>query len=114
MGTYENARGAYETAAEKYPGTIFPDAETRCKDNMAEVKRKRGNPDAEVGFQRHGMDSDKSLFYPLVQASLGDDMPISDLLDSSSYLANLHIFTHLLKEKECDEEPLVHRVRTPS
>jgi hypothetical protein len=29
-----------------------------------------------VGFQRHGVDPDKSLFYPLVHS--GDDIPISN------------------------------------
>jgi hypothetical protein len=65
---YENAYGAYEAAAEKYRGTVDAHVETRCKDNMARIKRKERSPDAEVGFRRHGMDVDQSLFYPLVQA----------------------------------------------
>jgi tetratricopeptide (TPR) repeat protein len=77
-GDYETAYGAYGAAAEKYPGTLNAIAETRCKDNMAKIKRKQENPDAEVGFQRHGVDPDESLFYPPVQASPGDDMPILD------------------------------------
>jgi tetratricopeptide (TPR) repeat protein len=61
-GDYENAYGAYEAAAEKYRGTVETYVETRCKDNMARIKWKQRNPDAQVGFYRHSMDVDKSLF----------------------------------------------------
>jgi len=65
-GDYVNAYGAYEAAAEQYHGTINAHVETRCKDNMARIKKKEKNPSAKVGFKRHGMDIDGSLFYPLV------------------------------------------------
>ena len=71
-GDYENAYGAYEAAAEKYIGTIY--GETRCQDNMARVRRKQRDPDLDVGFKRHCMDPDRSLFYSLVQASASGDM----------------------------------------
>jgi len=74
-GDFDNAYGAYEAAAEKYHGSD-PNAETKCKENMAGIKRKQENPDAEVGFNRHRMDVEKSLFYPIVQAS--GDLPVSD------------------------------------
>jgi tetratricopeptide (TPR) repeat protein len=66
-GDYDNAYGAYEAAAEKYRGTVNADRESVCKDNMARIKMKQRNPDAEVGFYRLHMDPDKSLFYPLLK-----------------------------------------------
>jgi tetratricopeptide (TPR) repeat protein len=79
-GDYENAYGAYEAAMENFPGTVDVGWEARCKDNMAGIKRKQKNRNVEVGFHRHGMDVDKSLFHPSVQASASahGDMPISD------------------------------------
>jgi tetratricopeptide (TPR) repeat protein len=77
-GDYGNAYGAYEAAAEKYRGTVDAEVETRCNDNMARIKMKQKNPDAEVGFYRTILDVDTSLFYPLVQASASGDMPISE------------------------------------
>jgi tetratricopeptide (TPR) repeat protein len=68
-GDYENAYGAYEAAAQKFPGTIYASREQVCKDNMARIKRKQRNPDAEVGFHRSDLDIDRSLFYPLIQAT---------------------------------------------
>jgi len=77
-GDYQNAYGAYETAAEKYPGTVEADeGGWRCKDNMAGIKQKQGTSDMAVGFQRPGMDIDRTLFYPPVQAS-ASELPISD------------------------------------
>ena len=64
-GDYQNAYGAYDTAAEKYLGTDY--AETggeRCKDNMARVEWKQRNPDTVVGFSRPRMDTDKNPFLP--------------------------------------------------
>jgi tetratricopeptide (TPR) repeat protein len=79
-GDYENAYGAYDAAAEEYHGSLNEIAETRCKDNRAKIKEKQENPDAEIGFRRHGVDPavDESLFYPSIQPSRGDDIPISD------------------------------------
>ena len=76
-GDYKNAYGAYEAAAGRYPSTVDAvNADRRCKDNMAKIKQKQENGDMVVGFHRPGMDVDKTLFYPLVQASTSD-MPIS-------------------------------------
>jgi tetratricopeptide (TPR) repeat protein len=66
-GDYQNAYGAYEAAAEKYLGTVDARFSARCKDNMASIKRKQGNPDAVVGFYRPALDIDRTLFYPPVQ-----------------------------------------------
>jgi len=63
-GDYQNAYGAYEAAAEKYPGTVSVSGEERCKENMARIKRKQANTDVIIGFYRHGYDVDQSLFYP--------------------------------------------------
>ena len=63
-GDYQNAYGAYEAAAEKYPGTVSVLGEERCKENMARIKRKQANTVAVLGFYRHGYDVDQSLFYP--------------------------------------------------
>jgi tetratricopeptide (TPR) repeat protein len=67
-GEYQNAYGAYEAAAEKYLGTIDALCEMRCKESMARIKQKLENTEVVVGFYRHALDVDKSLFYPLVQA----------------------------------------------
>jgi hypothetical protein len=32
------------------------DTVERCKDNMARIKQKQGNPDTVIGFYRHGLD----------------------------------------------------------
>ena len=75
-GDYQNAYGAYEAAAEKYSGTIYTRSMERCKDNMVRIKRKQGNPGTVVRFYRPDMDSDRTLFYPPVQAFVGE-LPIS-------------------------------------
>jgi tetratricopeptide (TPR) repeat protein len=66
---YHNAYGAYEAAAEKYLGTVYADDGERCQDNMARIKQKQENTDTVIGFRRHDLDVDKTLFYPPVQAS---------------------------------------------
>ena len=67
-GDYQNAYSAYEAAAEKYLGTVEAPAVKRCKDNMAGIELKQGNPDAVIGFYRPPLDIDKTLFYaPFVQ-----------------------------------------------
>ena len=63
-GDYQNANGAYEAAAEKYLGTVDAHVAKVCKDNMAKIERKRGNPGAVVGFYRPLLDVDITLFYP--------------------------------------------------
>jgi tetratricopeptide (TPR) repeat protein len=69
-GDYQNAYGAYEAAAEKYIGTIYANTSREwCKDNMARIKQKQENTDRVIGFHRHGLDVDRTLFYPPVQAS---------------------------------------------
>jgi tetratricopeptide (TPR) repeat protein len=68
-GDYQNACGAYKAAAENYIGTV--DANTgreSCEENMARIHRKEKNTDIVVGFYRPGIDIDKTLFYPPVQA----------------------------------------------
>jgi len=67
-GDYQNAYGAYEAAAERYLGTIDVHVVKLCKDNMARIEWKQGNPDKVIAFYRPGMDIDKTLFYPSVQA----------------------------------------------
>jgi tetratricopeptide (TPR) repeat protein len=76
-GDYENAYGAYEAAAQKFPGTVSANLEQVCEDNMARIKRKQRNPDANVGFYRSTLDVDRSLFYPVIRASASDDKPHS-------------------------------------
>jgi len=87
---YQHAYGAYEAAAERYLGTVGAHALKRCKDNMARIEQKQGNPDTVVGFYRPGADVDKkALFYPPVQAS-ANDMPISgSWLNLTSYCQNI-------------------------
>ena len=51
-GDYQNAYGAYEAAAERYLGTVDAYDVELCKDNMARVEQKQGDPDAVVGFYR--------------------------------------------------------------
>ena len=64
-GDYLNAYDAYEAAAEKYLGVPEEVSnETRCKKNMAQIKRKQRNPGLDVGYERPHLDNDKSLFYP--------------------------------------------------
>jgi tetratricopeptide (TPR) repeat protein len=67
-GDYQNAYGAYEAAAESYHGTVEAHATESCKDNMARIKMKQGNPDTVIGFYVPFMEIDKTLFYPSVQA----------------------------------------------
>jgi hypothetical protein len=75
-GGYQNAYGAYEAAAERYLGTVDAYNVQLCKDNMARIELKQGNPDAVVGFYRPRFGSDQALFYPLVQAS-ASELPTS-------------------------------------
>ena len=72
-GDYRNAYGAYEAVAN---GTVEAGLVERCEDNMARIEQKQGNPDTVVGFYRPGMDIDKTLFYPPIQASTSE-LPIS-------------------------------------
>ena len=62
-GDYQNSYGAYEAASEKYFGTVKADVAIRCKNNIAEIKRKLESPDAIIGFFRPAMDIDRSSFY---------------------------------------------------
>ena len=73
-GDYHNAYGAYEAAAERYLGTVDTYDEKLCRDNMAKIERKQGNLDSDtvVGFYRPGLDIDRTLFYPPVQASTSE------------------------------------------
>ena len=72
-GDYLNAYDAYEAAAEKYLGIPRQaSSETRCKKNMAEIKRKQRNPSLDVGYERPYLDNDKSLFYPAVKTIASD------------------------------------------
>ena len=67
---YQNAYGAYEAATEKYLGTVYATTGGgRCKDNMARIKQKQENTNRVIGFHRHGLDVDQTLFYPPGQAS---------------------------------------------
>ena len=77
-GDYHNAYGAYEAAAERYLGTVDTFDEKLCRDNMAKIERKQGNLDSDtvVGFYRPGLDIDRTLFYPPIQASTSE-LPIS-------------------------------------
>ena len=77
-GDYQNAYGAYEAAGEKYLGTTFADKAQRCRDNMTRIKSKKENPNRVVGFHRHAMEIDKTLFYPPVQVFASDE-PISSI-----------------------------------
>ena len=73
---YQNAYGAYDAAAENYIGTIYPDSVKRCKNNIAGIERKQENPDTVVGFYRPGVENDKTLLYPPVQAYVSEP-PVS-------------------------------------
>ena len=74
-GDYQNAYGFYEAAAENYLGTVYANISGgKCKENMARIKLKEGNNDMVLGFYRHRLDSDDTLFYPPVQVFA---MPIS-------------------------------------
>jgi len=74
-GDYRNAYGAYEAAAD---GAVETGYAERCEENMARIEWKQGNPDIVVGFSRPRMDVDETLFYPPVQASPSELIPISD------------------------------------
>ena len=66
-GDYHNAYGAYEAAAEKYIDTVYADTDHDgewCKDSMARIKQKQENTDTVIGFHRHNLDIDCTLFYP--------------------------------------------------
>ena len=70
-GDYHNAYGTYEAAAEKYIGTVYANTDVgRCKDNMARIKQKQDNTDAVIGFHRHDLDINRTLFYPPGPASV--------------------------------------------
>ena len=69
---YRNAYGAYKVAAEIFLGTINASIEKNCKENMARIKQKEGNPDLVIGFYRHSLDVDDSLFYSPPQAPAND------------------------------------------
>jgi tetratricopeptide (TPR) repeat protein len=76
-GDYQNAYGAYEAALEKYLGTVDEAFVTeRCEENMARIKKEE-NTEMIIGFYRPGLDIDKTLFYPLVQA-FASQLSISD------------------------------------
>jgi len=60
---YQNAYGAYEAAAEKYLGTAASFGHERCYDNMDRINCKKENPHMVVGFHRHYLDIDETLFY---------------------------------------------------
>jgi len=64
-GDYQNAYGAYEAAGEKYIGTVQSHATRTCKENMARIKQQQENTDKVIGFLGHGLDVDRTLFYPL-------------------------------------------------
>jgi tetratricopeptide (TPR) repeat protein len=63
-GDYQNAYGAYEAAAERYLGTVDADDVELCKDNMARIERKQGNPDTVVGFYRPRFGHRQNPFLP--------------------------------------------------
>ena len=75
-GDYRNAYDAYEAAAEKYLNTVDACAAKMCKSNMAMIETKQRNPDTVFGFYRPPIDTDKTLFYPPVQA-FASELPIS-------------------------------------
>ena len=76
-GDYQNAYGAYEAAAEKYLGTVDARAAEQCKDNMARIELKQGNPDDVIGFYRPLLDYQfDTLFYPAF-ARFASKLPIS-------------------------------------
>ena len=75
-GDYQNAYGAYEAAAEKYLGTVDARAAEQCKDNMARIELKQGNPDDVIGFYRPLLDYQfDTLFYPAF-ARFASKLPI--------------------------------------
>ena len=77
-GDYKNAYGAYEAAAEKFFGVLYKGDAERCKKSMALIESKQANPDTVVGFPRPGMDIDRTLLYPPIQAQvLASELPIS-------------------------------------
>ncbi|KDR71046.1 hypothetical protein GALMADRAFT_75381 [Galerina marginata CBS 339.88] len=76
QGAYQNAYCAYEAAGRQYISSSYPWVERICKDNMARIKQKQGDPDAIVGFYRPILDNDRSLFYPFSQ------FPVSSMLTS--------------------------------
>ena len=75
-GDYQNARGAYEAAAEKYTGTISTRFRDTLKENLDRIKWKLENPDAVISFYRPSGDTDETLFNPPVQA-FASEPPIS-------------------------------------
>ena len=75
-GDYQNAHGSYEDAVEKYLGTTHTTAygSKRCEKNMARIKQKEENPNADIGFYRHDLDIDDTLFYPPAQANASNQL----------------------------------------
>ena len=67
-GDYQNSYGAYEAAAEKYSDTKYNGPAKICEENMANIRVKKRNPDAIVGFYKPNTDIDETLFYPLVRS----------------------------------------------
>ena len=65
-GDYQNAYGAYEAAAEAYPGTIYAHLAETCKNNLDRIKWKQGSPDLVIGFYKPPLDIENTLFYPPV------------------------------------------------
>ena len=64
-GDYQNAYSAYDSAAQKYVGTVWAQITRRCKENMARVKRKEKKPGMRIGFHRPATSLDSEiLFYP--------------------------------------------------
>ena len=71
-GDYQNSYGAYETGAEKYSDTKYNGPAKICEENMANIRVKKRNPDAIVGFYKPNTDIDETLFYPPVQSSASE------------------------------------------
>ena len=68
-GDYQNAYGAYKAATKNYVGTVDARATERCEENLARLKEKEENTGTIIGFRRHGLDFDRTLFYPPGQSA---------------------------------------------
>jgi len=68
-GDYQNAYGAYEAATKNYVGTVDARSTERCEENLARLKGKEENTGTIIGFRRHGLDFDRTLFYPPGQSA---------------------------------------------
>jgi len=66
-GDFQNAHGAYEAAAEKYPGSVDAYAVQRCNNNMARIKQREENPDTVVGFYRLSQTTTEPFSTPLYE-----------------------------------------------